>query len=70
MTTALSHCDNMTYEVVQDRRDATTWAAEAINHASEGEVYRAVFTGPNSQQRAQEYAAWKNEPVRRREIDR
>lgn len=45
---------------VVERRDAPgTWAVEAIDHGSEGEIYLAVFAGPDAQGRAREYAAMK-----------
>lgn len=49
----------MEYEVVQDRLTPDTWRVEAINYAGDGEVYTAVFYGPRSKERAEEYAAWK-----------
>jgi hypothetical protein len=36
------------------------WTVEAIDHASEGEVYAARFMGHNAEARAHEYAEWKN----------
>ena len=48
----------MEYEVVQDRLTSNTWRVEAVNHAGDGEVYTAVFHGPRSKERAEEYAAW------------
>ena len=32
------------------------WLVEAIDHGSEGEIYRAIFSGPNAEQRARDYA--------------
>ena len=49
----------MTYEVVQSRLFPDTWVAEAIG--PEGEAYIACFTGPEAEERAREYAAFKNE---------
>lgn len=51
----------MQYEVVPSKLDAGTWLAEAIDHESEGEIYCASFYGQKAKERAQEYAAWKNE---------
>ncbi len=50
----------MNYTVVQSRTDSDEWIAEAIDHASEGEIYVASFSGPHAHSRADEYAAWKN----------
>ena len=51
----------MKYETLQDRKNQSHWRAEAIDHASEGECYVVIFSGPHAQQRAEEYVAWKNE---------
>jgi hypothetical protein len=50
----------MNYEVFADKTTRGMWRVEAINHANEGECFVTLFSGPNSQQRAEEYAAWKN----------
>jgi len=50
----------MKYEVVESRTTAGEWRVEYVKHESEGEVEVALFLGRNSQQRAREYAAWKN----------
>lgn len=47
----------MQYEVVH-YKDAE-WAAEACDLDS-GDCYRVLFIGPQAQERAREYAAWKN----------
>jgi hypothetical protein len=44
----------MDYEVFEDRLSATTWRVEAIG--ADGEVYVAIFSGPDAEQRAREYA--------------
>ena len=36
------------------------WAVEAIDFDNEGICYRALFTGPDAEKRAREYADWKN----------
>lgn len=48
----------MRYECVFSPRDAG-WVVEAINFDRDGEVYRTLFTGPEAEQRAREYAEWK-----------
>jgi hypothetical protein len=32
------------------------WLVEAIDHGSDGEIYRAIFTGPMAELRARNYA--------------
>jgi hypothetical protein len=53
----------MKYEVVRDRTTPDAWRSEAIDDSSEGECYVAIFSGPDAEQKAREYAAWKNEPA-------
>ena len=48
------------YEVQESRHFPGEWVVEMIDHASEGECYAALFSGPGARQRAEEYAAWKN----------
>ena len=49
----------VTYEIARSRGVQDEWRVEAINHEGEGEIYVTLFSGPNAQQRAEEYAAWK-----------
>ena len=51
----------MNYEVIADKLTQDTFRAEAINHTGEGECYIAIFSGPDSESRAREYAKWKNQ---------
>lgn len=51
----------LTYQAFEDRKSPGDWRAEAIDHDSEGECYVVIFSGPDAQARAQEYAAWKND---------
>lgn len=51
---------NMKYEVVEDRLSPGDFRAEAINSSGDGEVFGAIFTGPDADERAHEYAAWQN----------
>lgn len=53
----------MTYEVIQDRREASVWRAEAIDHEGDGDCYVVIFSGPDAQARAECYAAWMNQAV-------
>jgi hypothetical protein len=48
----------MEFEVLKTYEDA--WLVEAIDCASEGELYPALFYGLDAEKRAREYAAWKN----------
>lgn len=48
------------YEVFEDKLHPGDWRAEFIDHADEGLCYVTIFSGPGAQQRAEEYAAYKN----------
>jgi hypothetical protein len=48
------------YEVVPDRLQLGDYRVEAINKDGDGEVFIAIFVGPDAQARAEEYAEWKN----------
>lgn len=43
-------------EIVEVRDAPGHWLVEAIDYGSEGEVYRAVFSGPMAEQRGRDYA--------------
>jgi hypothetical protein len=43
-------------EVYQRRNEPSVWGVEAIDMDGDGEIYLAVFSGPDAQQRATEYA--------------
>ncbi len=51
--------DNMNYEVVADKDFPAEWRVEAIDNKS-GDIHVAVFSGPNAEQQAHQYMAWKN----------
>ncbi len=53
------HPANLDVAVVERRDTPGAWAVEAIDYDSEGDVYLAVFSGPQAQQRAREYAGMK-----------
>jgi hypothetical protein len=57
----------MTYEIMPSREHQGDWIASAVNDEGDGEMYLAFFSGPRSQQRAEEYAEWKNTGERRSE---
>ena len=50
------------YEVIEAKESigGDTWNVEAIDHDSEGEIYMASFSGPKAEERAREYAKFKN----------
>lgn len=50
----------MHYDVIACREHIDEWRAEAIEYP-EGLCYVAIFSGPQSEQRAREYADWKNQ---------
>ena len=50
----------MQYEVVEDSLHPGDYRVEAIDTSGDGEVYIAIFTGPDAESRAYEYADWKN----------
>jgi hypothetical protein len=51
---------NMKYEVKEAKAGSGEFLAIAVNEASHNEIFSALFCGPDAQQRAEEYAAWKN----------
>jgi alpha-beta hydrolase superfamily lysophospholipase len=48
------------YETVADSLNAGDYRVEAINNEKDGEVYVAIFSGPDAKERAEEFARWKN----------
>jgi len=48
------------YEYVADNSHPGDYRVEAIDVDGDGEVFTAIFTGPDARFRAQEYADWKN----------
>jgi hypothetical protein len=46
------------YETIEDNRHPGDYRVEAIDR--DGEVYIAIFSGPEARDRAREYADWKN----------
>lgn len=49
----------LTYEFVEDRLQPGDFRVEAIDYENEGVAYIAIFTGPDAEIRAKEYAKWK-----------
>jgi hypothetical protein len=50
----------MEWESFEDRQNPGDWRVEATDFDNEGVVYVAIFSGPESRERAEEYAAMKN----------
>ena len=55
----------MEYQIQRSADCGFDWLVSAVNDGEnqdrdEGEIYVAVFSGPLSEDRAQEYADWKN----------
>jgi hypothetical protein len=48
----------MQYEVVRDKNFPFDWRVEAFS--SDGDCYVTVFSGPDAEARAREYANWKD----------
>ena len=55
----------MKFEVQQDTKFPNEWRVEAIDNKS-GDIYVAVFGGPEAEERAREYATWKQSGVTKR----
>ena len=52
--------NSLRYEVAQDKLQPGDYRVEAINADGDGEVFIAIFVGPEAKARAEEYAEWKN----------
>jgi hypothetical protein len=50
----------MNYEAFADNNVPGDWRVEAIDFENEGNVYVAIFSGPEAQTRAEDYARWQN----------
>ncbi len=50
--------ENLFYESVEDKQTPSDYRVEAIGH--DGEVYVAIFSGPDAHSRADDYAEWQN----------
>jgi hypothetical protein len=55
----------MNYEAFNDK-SSSDWRVEAVDFENEGNIYIAIFSGPDAQARAEEYAQWKNQVHARR----
>jgi hypothetical protein len=52
--------NRVTYEVVASEGVPDEFRVEGVDHAREGAVYVSIFSGPDAEQRANEYADFKN----------
>jgi hypothetical protein len=50
----------MKYELKKSEDRSGDYMAVAVNEDSHGEVFSALFSGPDAKKRAEEYVAWKN----------
>jgi hypothetical protein len=50
----------ITFDVKESPERLEDWVVGAVDYASEGEIYIAIFAGIEAEERAREYAAWKN----------
>ena len=50
----------MEYEVVKTKDAMATWQVEGIDYDNDGIIYFALFSGPEAEERAREYADFKN----------
>lgn len=56
----------MVFEVTKSNNTVNEWRVEAIDFDEDGEIYVAMFSGPHARERAEEYAAWKNQGAQKR----
>ena len=49
--------NQMRHEVFADKEFPNDWRVEAIDRDS-GDIFVAVFSGPDAEERAREYASW------------
>lgn len=48
------------YEVAQSVNAIEEWRVEGIDYDRDGQVYVAIFSGPQARERAEEYVNFKN----------
>ena len=60
MTTSTQVKTKLEYEVARSTQDPDEWRVEAIDYDDEGQVYVAIFAGPEAEDRAREYAKFKS----------
>ena len=52
------------YEVAKSRNARDEYVVEGIAYDNDGEIYAALFNGPQAKERAEEYASFKNSKAR------
>jgi len=55
----------MEWTCFEDKQNPGDWRVEAIDYENEGAVYVTIFSGPDTRERAEEYAAIKNAEEKR-----
>jgi hypothetical protein len=50
----------LNHQTIEDNRHLGDYRVEAIDQEGDGEIFTAIFTGPDAGARAHEYADWKN----------
>jgi hypothetical protein len=50
----------MNWSCFEDELYVGDWRVEGRDHENEGQVYVAIFSGPQARERAKEYADWKS----------
>src|SRR5207244_11677337 len=55
----------MEWTCFEDKQKSGDWRVEAIDYENEGAVYVTIFSGPDTRERAEEYAAIKNAEEKR-----
>lgn len=50
----------MRYETMRSRGSVDEWRVEGIDYEHDGQVFVTIFSGPDAERRAREYAEWKN----------
>jgi hypothetical protein len=58
----------MEWYALRDMRSPADWRVESIDFENEGEVNVVIFSGPQAQTLASEYAEWKNSVGQRKPI--
>ena len=48
------------YEVAKSRSAPIEYVVEGIDYENDGQIYGALFNGPQAKERAEEYARFKN----------
>jgi hypothetical protein len=50
----------MDWEISEDKDYPGNWHVDAIDFVNEGSCYVTIFSGPDAENRAREYAGWLN----------